>query len=212
MTVMTNSNTHGNGHDVHDAHHHHEQQQAEWDLFGFWLYILSDCMIFATLFLIFGVMSGNYAQQIQPHQVFELPLVLAETLLLLVSSFTFGLIMLAMHKGNTAAMKLWMIVTFILGAGFICIELYEFHHLATVENVTPQLSGYWSIFFSLVGTHGLHVSAGLIWMIIMFIVLGKNGLTQANKNRMGMLSLFWHFLDIIWICVFSFVYLLGSLS
>lgn len=208
MTVMTESDIHGDHHDDHDDHHHHEQERAEWDLFGFWLYILSDCMIFATLFIAYGVMAGNFAHQTEPHEVFELGIVGAETLLLLVSSFTFGLIMLAMHKGKVGAMKLWMIVTFLLGAGFISLELYEFHHLVHI-GVTPQLSGYWSIFFSLVATHGLHVTSGLIWMAIMFVMLTKNGITQPNKNRIGMLSIFWHFLDVIWICVFSFVYLIG---
>ncbi|WP_028358040.1 cytochrome o ubiquinol oxidase subunit III [Brackiella oedipodis] len=197
---------------LHDDHHHeHLKEQAERDNFGFWLYILSDCMIFATLFACYGVMSGNFAQQTEPHEVFEVPFVLIETILLLVSSFTFGMAMLGLNKGNLKQIKLWMSITFVLGVSFVTMELYEFNNLAH-EGVTPQLSGYWSAFFTLVATHGLHVTAGLIWMIVMFVSFSKRGLDHENVNRMNQLSVFWHFLDIIWICVFTFVYLLGQYS
>lgn len=205
MTALTHP--HGQDHD----HTHHEEEQASRDQFGFWLYILTDCLIFATLFATYAVMAKNFAGKTEPHEVFDLAYVAVETVLLLLSSFTFGLAMLAMRRMNQAKLKLWLYVTFLLGAGFITMELHEFHHLAR-EGVTPQLSGYWSIFFSLIGTHGLHVSAGLIWMIVMVIALNKIGLTAANRSRIAMLSLFWHFLDIIWICVFSFVYLLGAFA
>lgn len=205
MTTLTQ--THEHDHD----HSQHEEERASRDQFGFWLYILTDCMIFATLFATYAVMSENFAGRTEPHEVFDLAYVAVETLLLLLSSFTFGLAMLAMHRANQAKLKRWLYLTFILGAGFIAMELHEFHHLAQ-EGVTPQLSGYWSIFFSLIGTHGLHVSTGLIWMIVMVIALNKTGLTAANRSRIAMLSLFWHFLDIIWICVFSFVYLLGAFA
>lgn len=207
MSSITQTTAHG-----HDDHAAHIEEQSNRDYFGFWLYIMSDCLIFATLFATYAVLSSNFAGRTEPHEVFHLGYVAVETVALLVSSFTFGLAMLSMHQSNLKGIKLWLGVTFILGAIFIGMELNEFHTLAVHENVTPQLSGYWSIFFTLIGTHGLHVTCGMIWMIIMFISLSKNGLTAANQSRLSMLSLFWHFLDIIWICVFSFVYLMGAFA
>ena len=126
----------------------------------------------------------------------------------LFSSFTFGVAMLASHKENMPQTILWLVITGLLGLGFLSLELYEFYHFAH-EGATPQTSGFWTAFFSLVGTHGLHVTAGLIWMIVLFFHFKRDGFSEANKMRLSFLSLFWHFLDIIWICVFSFVYLRG---
>ncbi|MDO4643396.1 MAG: cytochrome o ubiquinol oxidase subunit III [Cardiobacteriaceae bacterium] len=198
--------THAN----HD-HHDHEQAKADREYFGFWVYIVSDCMIFATVFSVYATMSGNFAGKIRPQEVFDLWFVLIETLLLLVSSFTFGMAMLAAHARELPLLKRWLCVTFVLGAGFLGMELHEFHHLAHL-GATPQASGYWTAFFTLVGTHGLHVFSGLVWMIILFFHFRRNGLDADNRSRLACLSLFWHFLDVIWICVFSFVYLMGSIA
>lgn len=113
-----------------------------------------------------------------------------------------------MRKNCQSQVLLWLAVTFILGACFIGMELYEFHHLIAEGN-GPDRSGFLSGFFALVGTHGLHVTVGLIWMAVLMIQIASRGLTSVNRTRISCLSLFWHFLDIVWICVFSIVYLMG---
>jgi len=129
-------------------------------------------------------------------------------MLLLLSSITFGFGMLAMNKNKVAAVNTWLFVTFLLGAGFIAMEIYEFHHLI-VHEAGPDRSGFLSAFFTLVGTHGIHVTSGLVWIIVMMVSITKKGLTERNRTRLMCLSLFWHFLDVVWICVFTVVYLMG---
>lgn len=190
-------------HEHHDEHHH---DTSDLSMFGFWLYIMSDCLLFATLFATFAVLSTSYAGAIEPKELFGLGFVFIETLLLLVSSFTFGMAMLGAYAKNMARMKKWLIATWLLGFAFLMMELYEFYHFAH-EGATPQVSAFWSAFYALVATHGLHVTAGLVWMILMIFHFKREGFSDKNMLRLSCLSLFWHFLDIIWICVFSFVYL-----
>jgi cytochrome o ubiquinol oxidase subunit 3 len=142
--------------------------------------------------------------------IFELPYVLAETALLLFSSITYGFAMLALHANKKSSVMGWLFITFLLGAGFIGMEINEFHLLIS-EGHGPQTSGFLTGFFTLVGTHGLHVTSGLIWMAVLIAQIKKNGLTATNNTRMSCLSLFWHFLDVVWICVFTVVYLMGAL-
>ena len=118
--------------------------------------------------------------------------------------------MLAMNKGKVASVNTWLGLTFLFGAGFIAMEIYEFHHLIA-EGFGPDKSAFLSAFFTLVGTHGIHVTSGLIWIIVMMIQVGKKGLTARNRTRLMCLSLFWHFLDVVWICVFTVVYLMGAM-
>lgn len=195
-------------HHADSAAHDHDDGKLT---FGFWVYILSDCMLFATMFATFAVLSGSFASGVQPFALFSTGFVLVETCLLLLSSFTFGIAMIGMNEHNMRKMGLWLGITFLFGAGFLGMELYEFRHFAH-EGATPQVSAYWSAFFGLVGLHGLHVFGGLLWMLLLIIPLRRDGLTGENKNRLSCLSLFWHFLDVIWICVFSFVYLIGGMS
>ncbi|PID65755.1 MAG: cytochrome o ubiquinol oxidase subunit III [Gammaproteobacteria bacterium] len=189
----------------HDEHHGHHNP-ADTTQFGFFVYIMSDCLLFSTLFATFAVLSDAYGSGIEPKELFNVNFVLIETLLLLVSSFTFGMAMLGANHKDMARMKKWLIATFILGAGFLCMELYEFYHFAH-EGATPQTSAFWSAFYGLVSTHGLHVFAGLIWLVTMVFHFKREGFSEKNMTRLSCLSLFWHFLDIVWICVFSFVYL-----
>jgi cytochrome o ubiquinol oxidase subunit 3 len=133
------------------------------------------------------------------------------TSMLLFSSITYGFAMLAMAKNNKSQTLIWLAITGLFGAAFIFFELSEFHELFA-EGATPQRSAFLSSFFTLVGTHGLHVTVGLIWLVTLMIQVGQRGLTEANQRRLMCLSLFWHFLDVIWIGVFSFVYLLGVLK
>ncbi len=189
----------------HDEHHGHHNP-ADTTQFGFFVYIMSDCLLFSTLFATFAVLSDAYGSGIEPKELFNVNFVLIETLLLLVSSFTFGMAMLGANHKDMARMKKWLIATFILGAGFLCMELYEFYHFSH-EGATPQASAFWSAFYGLVSTHGLHVFAGLIWLVTMVFHFKREGFSEKNMTRLSCLSLFWHFLDIVWICVFSFVYL-----
>jgi cytochrome o ubiquinol oxidase subunit 3 len=179
-------------------------------LLGFWIYLMSDALIFAALFATYGVLSGSFAGGPSPREIFELPLVALNTAILLVSSITYGFAMLAVDKGRTRTVQAWLVVTALLGMSFVAVELFEFGKLAA-EGATPQRSGFLSAFFTLVSTHGLHVSAGILWIGIMLVQVGRKGLNAVNKRRLLCLSMFWHFLDVVWIGVFTFVYLLGML-
>lgn len=179
-------------------------------LLGFWIYLMSDCLIFAMLFATFGVLGGAYAGGPGPRTLFDLTLVALNTTLLLASSITFGFGMLAMRRGSVAQTQAWLFVTGLSGLGFIGVELHEFSHLIAI-GAAPQRSAFLSAFFTLVGTHGLHVTFGLVWLATLMTQVAARGLTSANRRRLMCLSMFWHFLDVIWIGVFSFVYLMGVL-
>lgn len=180
-------------------------------MLGFWIYLMSDCLIFAVLFATFGVLGRNYAAGPSAAELFELPTVALNTAMLLLSSITFGFAMLAMEKGKLRTTLVWMAITGLFGMAFVGLELNEFAHLIH-EGATPQRSAFLSSFFTLVGTHGLHVSVGLIWIVTLMVQLGLYGLNPANKRRLMCLSMFWHFLDVVWIGVFSFVYLVSVLQ
>lgn len=187
---------------------HHEPGGST--MLGFWIYLMSDALIFATLFATYGVMSTSFAGGPTPREIFELPLVALNTSLLLLSSITYGFAMIAMQEGRIAVVRGWLVLTGLLGAAFVGVELYEFSKLIH-EGATPQTSAFLSAYFTLVATHGLHVTFGIVWLIVMLVQLGQRGLTPENRRRLMCLSMFWHFLDVIWIGVFTFVYLLGVL-
>ena len=180
-------------------------------MLGFWIYLMSDCLIFAVLFATHGVLGRSYAAGPSPADLFDLGLVAFNTAMLLLSSITYGFAMLQMERGAKMETLVWLAVTGLFGATFLGVELYEFHHLI-LEGAGPTRSAFLSSFFTLVGTHGLHVTFGTIWLITLMVQVGKHGLTPENRRRLMCLSMFWHFLDVIWIGVFSFVYLLGVLG
>lgn len=188
----------------------HEHAEGASTMLGFWIYLMSDCLIFAVLFATYGVLGGNYAGGPSPREIFELPLVAVNTTMLLLSSITYGFAMLAMDKGRIASTQAWLAITGLFGLCFVGIELHEFFGLIH-DGATPQRSAFLSSFFTLVGTHGLHVSVGLIWLVTLMAQVARHGLIQANRRRLMCLSMFWHFLDVIWIGVFTFVYLMGML-
>ena len=197
-----------NHHDAHAEHGHHGTGANK--VFGFWIYLMSDCIIFATLFATYAVMVNNTAGGPAGKDIFELPFVLVETALLLLSSITYGMAVISMNKENKGAVIGWLALTFLFGLGFIGMEIFEFHHLIE-EGFGPNRSGFLSGFFTLVGTHGLHVTSGLIWMLVLMFQISKRGLSATNRTRIMCLSLFWHFLDVVWICVFTVVYLMGAM-
>ena len=193
--------------EYHLAHEPHPENGTS---LGFWLYLMSDCLIFAALFATYGVLGRSYAGGPSGKDLFDLSLVAVNTAFLLMSSITFGFAMLQKQKKNVNGTLLWLAVTGLLGAAFLAVELYEFHHLIH-QGATPQSSAFLSSFFTLVGTHGIHVTFGLVWLITLMIQIKKHGLINENVRRINCLSMFWHFLDVVWIGVFTFVYLMGVL-
>ena len=186
---------------------HHPQNGT---LLGFWIYLLSDLMVFACLFATFGVLGRSFAAGPSGADLFDLKLIAVNTAVLLLSSITYGFAMIAMQNRQKNGVIGWLAVTGVLGLAFLGIEVYEFHHLIHL-GAGPQRSAFLSSFFALVGTHGLHVLFGVIWLVTLCIQVRKHGLTRANTRRVACLSMFWHFLDVVWIGVFTFVYLMGSL-
>jgi cytochrome o ubiquinol oxidase subunit III len=189
------------------AHIREEKQTLS---FGFWVYIMSDCLLFASLFATFAVLRGNTWGGPAGAELFSLPFVLAETLILLTSSFTCGLAMVALHGKRAGEMSLWLAATALLGVAFVTLEMREFSNLVSEGN-SWQRSGFLSSFFTLVGTHGLHVTGGLVWMAVLALQFALKGLTPIVERRLIILSVFWHFLDIVWIFIFTFVYLYGAI-
>jgi cytochrome o ubiquinol oxidase subunit 3 len=176
--------------------------------FGFWIYLMSDLILFATLFATFAVLGGAYAGGPTGKELFHMPYLLVETLLLLFSSVSYGLVMLAVHESKKKSVLIGLAVTFLLGLGFVSMEINEFHSMIA-EGHGPDRSAFLSSFFTLVGTHGTHVTFGLIWMAVVIWQVAVKGLTSPVQSRLIRLSMFWHFLDIIWIGIFSIVYLMG---
>ncbi len=178
--------------------------------FGFWIYLMSDAVIFALLFATYAAMSHATAGGPSGHELFRLPRTFAETMLLLASSTTFGLASVAIAAGRRWRTLAWLCVTFLLGLGFVGMEISEFYGLVAVD-AGPERSGFLSAFFTLVGAHGVHVSVGLIWIVLLGCEVGLRGLNPYGVSRLYRLGLFWHFLDIVWIGIFSVVYLPGIL-
>ncbi len=179
--------------------------------FGFYLYLLSDCILFATLFAAFAVLHRSVADGPDGHQLFSLRNAFIETACLLTSSLTCGFAMLACDRRDTRSAMASLVLTFVLGAVFLSLELTEFSHMISA-GAGPSRSAFLSAFFTLVSTHGLHVTAGLAWLVILLLQLHQRGLTEGMVRRMFCFSLFWHVIDVVWIAVFSFVYLIGSAS
>lgn len=190
-----------------DEYSHDEAQPV---IFGFWVFLMADLVLFALLFATYASMSvQGQAGGPAPRDVFDLSSAFIETMLLLSSSFTFGMASLALkYREDGPHLVFWLLLTFALGAGFIGMELHDFWSMAT-QGAVPQRSGFLSSFFLLVATHGIHVTAGLLWMIVLLIQLRVLGRSTDVKLRLMRLALFWHMLDIVWVCIFSFVYLYG---
>lgn len=192
------------------VHGHHNQGHDDHEglkVLGFWIFLVTDCLLFATLFATYAVLhthtNGGFTAK-----EFDVPGFIAETFILLISSFTSGLAVLAMHKGDRRGLIDWLIVTGFLGAMFVGFEINEFTGMIS-EGATISKSAFLSSFFTLVGTHGLHVTFGILWMIGLIIQLSKKGITSVTKRKISIISLYWHFLDAVWIFIFTVVYLMG---
>jgi len=187
-----------------DAHDNHAASNS---VFGFWLYLMTDCVIFASLFAVFAVMSQQFAGGPSPKDLFDIHGVALETAALLLSSITYGFAMLSARQQKSGGVLAWLAVTFLPGLAFLGLEVQAFSHLIA-DGAGPGRSAFLSSFFTLVGTHGLHVTVGLVWMAVLAVQIVRHPeLSERELRRLACLSLFWHFLDIVWICVFSFVYL-----
>ncbi len=195
---------------AHDEHHHDHHNTDAIDVFGFWLYIMTDCILFASLFATFIVLNTNPMQPSLLKGYLNLHDILIESMLLLASNFTFCLAALNLYQKKLFKVQMWLLSSFILGASFVVMEVTEFAHLAK-EGFRWDLNGAASSFFTLVGTHGLHVSFGLLWILILIIQMPILKMNNVARRRMTYLGLFWNFLDIVWIFVFTIVYLMGAM-
>jgi cytochrome o ubiquinol oxidase subunit 3 len=184
----------------------HHEGVNEKSIFGFWVYLMTDLIMFAALFAVFAVLRDNTFGGPGARELLSLPFVLLETLILLSSSFTCGLAILGATHGDKKQTYIWFGITILLGLSFLGMELSEFSHLIA-EGHSPQSSAFLSAFFTLVGTHGAHIFFGLLWMIVSLVMVAKRGLTEAMVDKLVRLGLFWHFLDIVWIFIFTIVYL-----
>ena len=176
--------------------------------FGFWIYLMTDCLLFGSLFATFAVLRNNTFGGPSADEIFSFPFVLLETLILLTSSFTAGLGVLSARAGDKRKTMMWFGLTFLLGFSFVALEINEFAALVREEH-SWRVSGFLTSFFTLVATHGLHVTIGLLWMLILMVRLYRTGLTAVAGRRLTLLAMFWHFLDIVWIFIFTIVYLMG---
>ncbi|GJE38300.1 cytochrome o ubiquinol oxidase subunit 3 [Methylobacterium persicinum] len=193
---------------VTDEEGHHSEGST---MLGFWLYLMSDCLIFATLFATYGVLGRNYAAGPSQKDLFDLSGIAVNTAMLLFSSITYGFAMLEMDKDNRRGTQMWLAITGLFGIAFVALEIREFVHLFH-EGAPPWRSAFLSSFYTLVGTHGLHVSFGILWLGTLMVQVRQHGLIAANRRRLMCLSMFWHFLDLVWIGVFTVVYLIGVLE
>lgn len=189
---------------------HNHQETSERAALGFWIYLMTDLIMFAVLFATYAVLRNNTFGGPNALELFSLPFVFVETLILLTSSFTIGLATLALHRKDKNQIMLWLTVTSVLGLAFLSMEIYEFRNLIA-EGASWQTSAFLSSFFTLVGTHGLHIAVGILWILISIAIVHRTGLTPAMSSRLARLSVYWHFLDLVWIFIFTSVYLMGAM-
>lgn len=184
----------------------YQTEQNRLNILGFWIFLGAEIVLFSTLFAVYGVLGDRYAGGPTPSDIFVLKDILIETLLLLTSSFTCGIAIYQMRRHNLKGLLTWLIITLLLGAGFVFMEINEFIHYVH-EGATMQTSAFLSSFFVLLGTHGAHVTLGIGWAILIIIQLIKKGLTPETARKTFIIGLYWHFLDVVWIFIFTFVYL-----
>ncbi|QCI17272.1 cytochrome o ubiquinol oxidase subunit III [Buchnera aphidicola (Aphis helianthi)] len=177
-------------------------------LFGLWIYLMSDCIMFAVLFAVYAIIFHNLTINFISYKIFNLSSIFFETFILLLSSFTCAMLTIEKDKKNIKMIYFYLIITFFLGVIFLILEANEFYNLF-IENYTPNQHAFFSIFFTIVGIHGIHIIFGLILLLSIIYQIFKLGLTNTIQIRISCFSLFWHFLDIIWVCIFTFIYLNG---
>lgn len=181
------------------------------NIFGFWIFLGAEVALFATIFATYFTLKDSTAGGPLPSELFDLKNTIIMTLLLLISSFTSGLSINEMRRKNVKGMLTWLIITLLFGAGFLYMEIAEFIHLVH-EGAALSTNAFWSSFYILTGTHGLHVTLGIGWIILVMFQVLKRGLNPDTAKKIFISSLYWHFLDFVWIFVFTSVYLLGMVG
>ncbi|MEG9295648.1 cytochrome aa3 quinol oxidase subunit III [Mangrovibacillus sp. Mu-81] len=181
------------------------------NIFGFWIFLGAEVALFATIFATYFALEGGTVGGPLPGELFDLKNTIIMTLLLLISSFTSGLSINELRRRNVKGMMVWLIITLLFGAGFLYMEISEFLHLIH-EGAAIGTNAYWSSFYLLTGTHGLHVTLGILWIILVMFQVKKRGLNPDTAKKLFVSSLYWHFLDFVWIFVFTSVYLLGMVG
>jgi cytochrome aa3-600 menaquinol oxidase subunit III len=184
----------------------YQTEQSRLNILGFWIFLGAEIILFSTLFATFGVLKGSTMGGPSPKELFEINGVMAETLILLTSSFTCGLAVYEMHRKNKKGLLAWFAVTLLLGASFVGLEVTEFIKYVH-EGATLQTNAFYSAFFTLLGTHGMHVSLGIGWGVMVMLQIAKRGIDSVTARKTFIIGLYWHFLDVIWIFIFTFVYL-----
>ena len=178
---------------------------------GLWLYLMTDCLVFASLFATYAVLLPGTAGGPGPSDLFDPSFIAVSTIVLLTSTLTAGLALIAAKAGSRTRTTTLLLITAMLGALFIGMELYEFSHILG-EGFSWQTSAFLSAFFSLVGLHGGHILVGLLWVVVLLVAIAKKGLSPKNLRSLGLFTLFWHFLDLVWIFIFTFVYMAGVVA
>lgn len=186
----------------------HMAERDDTTKLGFWIYILTDVMLFGALFATYMILRHNTAGGPNTVDIVQPPYVLMQTILLLASTFTVALATLAARHGKTQMLKAQLALTMALGLGFLLMEINEFVTLVS-DGHAWQVSAFLSAFFALVGTHGAHILMGLIWLGTLMWLINRRGLTPHVERKLGLFALFWHFLDIVWIFIFAVVYMFG---
>jgi cytochrome aa3-600 menaquinol oxidase subunit 3 len=189
----------------------YQSEQSRMNILGFWIFLGAEIVLFATLFSVYAVLSGRYAGGPTHQDIIMIKEVMIQTILLLTSSFTMGVAIFEMRRHHLRGLVTWLIVTLLLGAGFLYMEVNEFIHYVH-EGATMQTSAFLSSFFVLLGTHGLHVAMGIGWAVLIIIQLLQRGLTPVTARKTFIIGLYWHFLDVVWIFIFTFVYLKGMVG
>ena len=185
-------------------------EENDLKIFGFWVFLGAEIMLFGTLFASYFTLVNRTGSGPTGTEIFEITPVLLETFILLTSSFTIGLAIHAMRLGSKKATMTFMAITLLLGLGFLSVEIDEFVHYVHI-GAGLSTSAFTSILLTTLGTHGLHVTVGFFWGLFILIQIWKRGLTPVTANKSFIFSLYWHFLDVVWIFIFSFIYLKGMM-
>lgn len=204
---VAHTDVRGHDGDPHQPLEYRNPHQAV-KITGFWVFLATDMLLFGCLFATYLILRTHTDGGPTARHLFDIPGFTAETFILLTSSFTGGLSTLAMRNGNKKQVIGWLIVTMVLGLAFIGLEVQEFAADVAI-GATMQRSAFLSAFFTLVGTHGSHVSIGIVWMLLTLIQIVRKGLNEKTSRKLFVVNLYWHFLDVVWVFIFTVVYLSG---
>lgn len=203
-------------HDHADGHLPHEPEKATLEgrnkVLGFWIFLGAETVLFGTLFSAFLALRHNVGDGPSANDLFHLPIVFIATMILLTSSLTSVFAVQALHRHQVKAMIVWLIVTIVLGLGFLGLEIYEFREYVLHEEFGMTTSAFSSSFYTLVGFHGAHVAFGVLWIGLLIGQIIKKGLTVVTAPKIYVSAIYWHFIDVVWVFIFTVVYLMGKVG